>query len=67
MKLGSIKPGSISDRFSRYFAENPDEELTLDDAALKFGIGNRKVLCQAILKLKRKGLIDVCYVIRRRI
>jgi hypothetical protein len=40
-----MKPGSLPHRVVEFFRANPEEELTIDDIAIKFGLaGSREVV-----------------------
>lgn len=47
--------GLLSWRVAAYFAANPDEELTVADMRLKWGIGETRAAQQALRSMERAG------------
>jgi predicted ArsR family transcriptional regulator len=57
------RPGSGRSTIRRFFADNPDEELTLKDIALKAGISEESARA-LVSVLKEQGLIESVRVYR---
>jgi len=55
---------STSARMRRFFDENHDEELTLADACIKFGMKPRS-LSTLLWDMRKRGEIETVTVIRR--
>ena len=53
-KLGSMHEVSLRASLTRFFAANPSEWLTIDDAELKFE-GNRRSMQEAVRRMRRMG------------
>lgn len=59
-------PASTRTKLLDFFAANPDEELTYEDAITKFGCG-KSTLANAMLAMKDAGgPLEVAHVIRLR-
>lgn len=63
MSTPKTHPSSLVRRMEEFFANNPDEELSYDDAKVKFG-GKAPALRMAVMKLKAEGKIECFRVIR---
>lgn len=61
--VGQLKPSSCASRLVSFFADNPDEELTIEQAMVKCGVG-REAIDMAILSLVRKGQLEKVKLIR---
>lgn len=59
---GPVK-GKTSARLMAYFKANPDEELTIADAAIKIGAGEH-TLRSAVLRLSLAGSLECVRIIR---
>jgi predicted transcriptional regulator len=57
------RPGSGRSTIRRFFADNPDEELTLQDISLKAGISQESARA-LVSVLKEQGLIESVRVYR---
>ena len=64
MTYSRLKPEHVSAKLERFFIDNPDEELKIMDVAVKFEC-SRKSVEHAIRRLKRNGIIETMYVVRR--
>ncbi len=64
MTKDSLQRGSIPDRIGEFFANNPDEHLTFDDAMVKFDC-SRIALTNALAKLSKRGVCEPVYLIRK--
>lgn len=58
-------PASVPEAVRRFFLANPDEELTFEQLALKFGC-TVWTARHAVRELKEAGLIESVHVIRNR-
>lgn len=58
-------PGTLRDRIVRFYEQNPDEELTHADIHAKFGV-TRKNTEQALILLRKEGLLESVHVVRLR-
>lgn len=59
-----IHPGSLTHKVRQFFLDNPEEELTTADVALKFGC-TRVQAEQAVNYLRGRKEVSTQYVIRR--
>lgn len=55
----------LSQRIEAFFRENPDEELTVADAVVKFDRNEAAIVC-CVRDLRRQGVLEGVRVIRRR-
>lgn len=62
-RTGTLHAGSPPSRLAKYFADNPDEELTPAQAAIKFGSSERAVM-MAVARAVLKGELEYVRVIR---
>lgn len=53
-KRGAVFRGSLRSRIKTYFADNPDEFLTITDAAVKWGVREPSVR-QIMTDMRRRG------------
>lgn len=58
-------PESLFSRLRQFYEDNPDEELSFADAALKFGATRRNVE-SVVEQLRKLGVLESVHVIRRR-
>jgi hypothetical protein len=54
------RPGSGRSTIRRFFADNPDEELTLQDISLKAGISQESA--RALVHLEANGIAVLTYI-----
>ncbi|MBA3622876.1 MAG: hypothetical protein H0W48_00095 [Methylibium sp.] len=52
-------------RLNQFFEQNPDEELTYADAAVKFGISERSVMSRIGEAIREGEPLKIVRVIRR--
>jgi DNA-binding GntR family transcriptional regulator len=57
------RPGSLTDQVRQWFRDNPGEELTYADMAVKFGL-QEKPLYAVISVLKAERLVEVVHVVK---
>ena len=60
---GSHHINAAPARIARYFAENPDEELTVEQAVIKFGVTGRAVTA-AVYRAVQRDELEYVHVIR---
>ena len=58
------QPQSPRARMIRFFEDNPDEELTISDACIKFGV-TRRSMASRLWELRQRGIVETVTVIRR--
>lgn len=61
---GQLIGGYLPQRIVDFFAENPDEELTMNDAMVKFDCTSRQ-LHETLIRLRSVGVIETPKLIRR--
>lgn len=61
---GPERRPSVRAQMVRYFEDNPDEELTIADAAVKFRVSRRSIISR-LYELRQIGLVETVTVIRR--
>lgn len=54
---------SLASRLCQFFADNPDEELTYEDIAVKFG-AKPDSISTTIGRLRSSGKVDAAFVVR---
>lgn len=60
---GKLVPGSNTHRIAEFFARNPEEELSTEDARVKFDL-NADQLRNALRTLRAHGLVESFHMIR---
>jgi hypothetical protein len=60
---GQTLPGSTQDRFERFFAENPDEEMTYADICVKFDVTTLRAR-ELVKTAKSRLAIESVHVVR---
>lgn len=63
--MGAFKPCALPQRIADYFVRNPNEELSHDDACIKFNCTKRG-LSAALVRLRARGSVESVRVIRGR-
>jgi hypothetical protein len=61
--LRGLHRDSLAMRLLGFYTINPDEELTFDDIAEKFGVRSNAV-SEAVARLRERGLLEYVRVIR---
>jgi len=61
---GAVDPNSVAQRVARFFRDNPDEELTYADLAVKFPEVALGTLRDIVKKLSARGEVESVHVIR---
>lgn len=61
--METLMPGGLPARMARYFRDNPDEELTFDDAKVKFDC-TEKQLANTLVRLRAVRVIETPKIIR---
>ena len=61
--MHALTPGGLPDKMARYFRDNPDEELTFDDAKVKFDC-TEKQLQNTLARLRAVRVIETPKIIR---
>jgi hypothetical protein len=65
MKHGVKHGDGVKARMAAFFRRNPDEELTFEQAILKFE-ANNNTMRQGVQELVREGLLESVHVVRLR-
>jgi hypothetical protein len=63
MKPGVKHGDGVKARMARFFRTNPEEELTFEQAILKFS-ANNYTLRQGVQELVKEGLLESVHVVR---
>ena len=62
-KFPGLTTGRVPERIAQYFADNPDEELTMEDARLIFDL--KKVsLHETLCRLRALGIVETVHLVR---
>jgi hypothetical protein len=54
-----MKPGSLPYQVVEFFRANPDEELTIDDIAIKFGLAGSREVVPRLTRPVKSGHLQV--------
>jgi len=61
---GAVDPNSIAQRVAKFFRDNPEEELTYPDLAVKFPEAAMGTLREIVKRLGARGEVESVHVIR---
>lgn len=62
---GQLREGSVASKIRRFFDASPDEELDYEAVKAKFECTDSAARC-AVMKLKKRGLVEAVHIIRRK-